>query len=206
MDYPTGFHVSDTSFTYDNLGNRTQVGSTLYLPNPLNQYTVVGSTNLSYDANGNLTTDGTNTYTYDSENRLRTATGAFGSASYTYDPFGRRLSKTINSTTTRFLYDGDDLLAETDSAGTLTASYLYGPGIDAPLRMVRGGITSYYHTDALGSIVALTDPTGVVVERAAYDVFGSPQLTDGAGTPLPQSARGNRFLFTGREYDQETGL
>ena len=41
VDYPTGFAFSDTSFTYDTVGNRTQVGSTAYLPNSLNQYTVV---------------------------------------------------------------------------------------------------------------------------------------------------------------------
>ncbi|MEK7281247.1 MAG: RHS repeat-associated core domain-containing protein, partial [Chloroflexota bacterium] len=43
-------------------------------------------------------------------------------------------------------------------------------------------------------------------ERYAYDVYGTPRITDAGGTVLSQSALGNRFLFTGREYDQETGL
>ncbi len=62
--------------------------------------------------------------------------------------------------TTRFLYDGDDLLAETNSAGTIQATYVYGLGIDEPLRMIRGATTSYYHADGLGSIVALSNSSG----------------------------------------------
>ena len=72
--------------------------------------------------------------------------------------------------------------------------------------MVRGTTTSYYHSDGLGSVVALSDSTGAVIERYAYDVYGTPRITDAAGTVLTQSAAGNRFLFTGREYDQESGL
>lgn len=199
-DEPAGFAFQDAAYTYDPVGNRTQVingGTTSYSPNNLNQYTVVGTTNLSYDPNGNLTNDGTRTYTYDSESRLLSASGAFGSASYTYDPLGRRLTKTVNGLTTRFLYDGDQILAEADTSGTLTATYLFGPGIDEPLVMERAGTKRYYHQDGLGSIIALTDAAGALVESYRYDVFGQPQAP---------SSVGNRYLFTGREYDQETGL
>ena len=95
------------------------------------------------------------------------------------------------------LYDGDQLLAETDAAGALTATYVYGPGIDEPLQMTRGSVTTFYHPDGLGSIVALTNATGAVIERTRYDAFGAPDHA---------STLGNRFLFTGREYDQDTGL
>ncbi len=209
VDYPTGVAFADTSFTYDKLGNRTQVlagATTSYTPNTLNQYTTVGSTTFAYDPNGNLTNDGTNSYTYDVENRLTQATTPTGTSTYTYDPLGRRLSKTVGSTTTRFLYDGDQLIAETDPSGTITAKYVYGAGIDEPLTMVRGSTTSYYHADGLGSVTALTDTTGAVVERYTYDVYGQPRITNASGTVLTQSAYGNRSLFTGREYDQETGL
>jgi hypothetical protein len=50
----------------------------------------------------------------------------------------------VGGTTTRFLYDGDQVLAETDASGTLQAKYVYGPGIDESLRMTRGTTTSYY--------------------------------------------------------------
>ena len=211
VDYPTGFAFADTTFTLDAVGNRTQVvagSATAYTANNLNQYSAVGGSSLTYDPNGNLTSDGTRTYSYDSENRLLTATViASGSeAIYTYDPFGRRLTKTINGVTSRFLYDGDQILAETDAAGNTTAKYVYGSGIDEPVRMDRGGVVSYYQADGLGSTVALTNSSGAVVERYAYDVYGQPRITDAAGNPRTVSALGNRFLFTGREYDSESGL
>ncbi len=72
--------------------------------------------------------------------------------------------------------------------------------------MVRGTTTSYYNADGLGSIIALTDSTGAIVERYRYDVFGQVQITDAAGNLRSSSAFGNRFLFTGRELDAETAL
>ena len=58
--------------------------------------------------------------------------------------------------------------------------------------------TYYYHFDALGSVVALTDDEGDTVQAYEYDVYGRVGATD-ANHP-------NRFMFTGREYDKETGL
>ncbi len=197
-------------YTYDPVGNRLRsdqaTGPTPYTPNALNQYTQVGSSTLRYDANGNLTSDGTTTFAYDSEHRLLRAESPTHRSQYTYDPFGRRLSKTVNGQTTTFLYDGDQLIGELKK-NALTASYVYGPGIDEPLRMTKGRDHFYYHPDGLGSIAALTDATGAVVERYEYDAFGTPQLIWPTPASLTQlSSVGNRFFFTGREYDQETGL
>ena len=63
-------------------------------------------------ANGNLTGDGSSTYLYDVENRLVSAGGG-SSASLRYDPLGR-LYETSGGAAgiTRFLYDGDELVAE----------------------------------------------------------------------------------------------
>ena len=196
-NYPEGFAVGDTTYTYDAVGNRTRVNSTPYSPNSLNQYTQVGPTPLTWSPNGNLTNDGSNTYTYDSENRLTSAIPASGSVSFTYDPFGRRLSKTTTTGTTRFLYDGDQLIADTTSTGSITQLYLYGPGLDEPLLMTRGSQRYFYLADGLGSITALTSLSGQTVESYTYDVYGRP---------LQPSTLGNRFRFTGREYDAETQL
>ncbi len=175
----------------------TDGGTTTYVPNALNQYDSVSSVPLTYDLNGNLTFDGVNTYTYDRENHLASATGAFGSVTYTSDAFGRRSKKVLNGTTTRYIYDGDQLLEETTNAGLQQAEYVYGSGIDEVLRMERGGQQYSYFFDGLGSVIALTNSAGTVVESTTYDVYGRPLTT---------SALGNRSLFTGREYDQETGL
>jgi uncharacterized protein RhaS with RHS repeats len=58
--------------------------------------------------------------------------------------------------------------------------------------------TYYYHFDGLGSVTALTNSSGNTVEVYEYDVYGR------VGASVP--AHPNRFMFTGREYDKETGL
>ena len=56
----------------------------------------------------------------------------------------------------------------------------------------------YYHDDALGSPVAMTDASGTVVWQADYRPFGDlASLTENQ----PNSHR-----FTGKEFDSETGL
>ncbi len=211
LDTATEAALGLTNYEYDAVGNRTQVvdpvGTTPYTPNNLNQYATVGSTTYQYDPNGNLTFDGTTTYTYDAENRLITATvSGLPTSVYAYDAFGRRISKTVNGTTTKFTYDGDQILEELNASDQQLAEYINGSGIDEPLRMQRGTTKSYYLVDGLGSIIGLTNPQGKIVEQYTYDPYGKPSIFDGAGNPLTASAFGNHYLFTGREYDQETGL
>jgi RHS repeat-associated protein len=58
--------------------------------------------------------------------------------------------------------------------------------------------TYYYHCDGLGSVVGLTNASGNTVEVYEYDVYGRLGASD--------ASHPNRFLFTGREHDKETGL
>ncbi|UCD52084.1 MAG: hypothetical protein JSW27_05490 [Phycisphaerales bacterium] len=58
--------------------------------------------------------------------------------------------------------------------------------------------TYFYHYDALGSVVALSDSDGDTVQVYEYDVYGHVAASD-PNHPNP-------FLFTGRRYDTETGL
>ena len=60
----------------------------------------------------------------------------------------------------------------------------------------------YYHANSLGSVVALTDEDGELLETVEYDVYGASFITQHGSNP----PTGNRFLFTGREWDTETGL
>ena len=199
-DYPAGYFTQDQTFAYDYLGNRTSTtdgNTTNYSSNNLNQYTNVGTNSYTYDATGNLTSDGTFTYAYDYENRLITANKTGTSAAYKYDSFGRRTEKTVGSATTKFLYDGDQLICEYDNSGNLTTKYIFGPGIDEPILMTKGGQTYYYHYDGLGSVTSLTDSSGSTIESYSYDAFGKPNAA---------SSIGNRYMFTGREYDAETNL
>ncbi len=74
-------------------------------------------------------------------------------ASYRYDPFGKRISKTVGSTTTYYYYSEDGLVAEADSSGVVTTSYHYQlntPWGTDPLFIRQGGVYGYYITDHLG--------------------------------------------------------
>jgi RHS repeat-associated protein len=209
-DYPIGQNA-DTAYTYDSVFNRTSVNNgsvTGYTVNGLNQYTAVGSANLTYDNNGNLTSDGVYTYEYDSENRLLAVReGGTAVVSYNYNASGRRVSKTVYPTGQyiEYCYDGDQVIAEYDGSGTLLRKYIYGPGVDEPVCMITvDGQTEsryYYHYDGLGSVVALSNLSGTIVERYRYSAFGQTQILSPNYTPRTASLYGNSYMFTGRELD-----
>jgi YD repeat-containing protein len=131
---------------------------------------------------------------------------------YKYDPFGRRIEKSIvdsPQSTVNYLYDGDNLIAEYDADGNLIAKYIHGPKIDEIISLTNYQlpITSYYyHYDGLGSVTEVTDESGNVVEYYQYDIYGKVTILDTNHQPLTTSQIGNRFFFTGREFDFETGL
>ncbi|MBI3083801.1 MAG: hypothetical protein HYY90_05510 [Candidatus Omnitrophica bacterium] len=214
--YPDG--ASET-LTYDAVGNRLSqadpAGTTTYAYDAANRLLQEGTTVHTYDANGNLlrstTGDQSHTYRYDAEQRLvAVEEDDTQVATYAYDAQGRRIEKAVGSglgaQRTRYLYDGAQVLTETSATQALKARYVYGPGIDEPLLMVRNGAFSYLHPDGLGSVTAATDARGVLVESYRYRAFGEPTVLDPTGQPRATSAIGNPFLFTGREFDQETGL
>ena len=187
----TGYSSTDDRFAplFEALGTKTNT------PNNLNQYVTAAGQTLTYNGNGALTSDGARTYTYDAANRLLTAQNG-QSATYAYDPFDRRRSKTVDSQAVTFIYDGDQIIAEYDDSG-LAKKFIHGPGIDEPIMMQAGETKYYYHADRLGSIIALADSTGNLVDTYRYSVYGE---VDNPGS------LGNPFLYTGREYDSETGL
>ena len=136
-----------------------------------------------YDANGNLIrktakADGEfTTYAYDAENNLIQVVSSTGTTvHYRYDALGRRIEKAVingATTVTQYVYDHEDILLERDGAGTITARYTHGPGIDEPLLLEQDGQRYVYHADGLGSITALTDTAGVVQQHYTYTAFGA---------------------------------
>ena len=132
-----------------------------YTVNGLNQYETAGPATFAYDANGNLKSDGSTTFTYDAENRLVKAEGA-KTATLSYDPLGRLWQVTGSGSTTRFFYDGDRLISETDGSGNLLRAYAHGAGADTPLVWWEltpgaGPVRRFLHADHQGSIVAVSD-------------------------------------------------
>jgi RHS repeat-associated protein len=121
---------------------------------------------------------------------------------FKYDAFGRRIQKvfTQNSTTTttNYVYNGDDTVEETDQNGNLVAKHARTMNIDEPLAESRSGTTGYYEQDGLGSVTSLTTGAGAVANTYMFDSFG--KTTNSTGTLT------NPFRYTGREFDSETNL
>ncbi len=217
---PSNLPVLNESFSYDPVGNRladAQISGYNY--NAANELVSNSSFTYSYDANGNLIskTDaaGNKTiFSYDSQNELIGASMPSGvSAVYKYDALGRRIFKStgsLPSQTQQFIYDNQNILAILDGNNNLIALFTHGPGIDEPLEIRQGNGTEYFlHADGLGSIVAATDINGNLVEKIEYESYGQPVFLDVRG-PSPviesQSFTQSPFAFTGREWDEETGL
>ena len=144
---------------------------------------------------------GAETYTWDARNRLVGFNGFTAdcsplTASFKYDALGRRIEKTINGVTTQYVYDGWDITREIQ--GGLATNYIRTLNIDEPLARIKtDGTVRYYQTDALGSVIALTDETGVIKTQYTYDPFGNVTVSG--------EASDNPFQFAGRENDG-TGL
>jgi len=198
--------LGNLTYAYDAAGRRTRIGgsyarSGLPLavsaasPNAANQQTAFGSQSLTYDLNGNLTSDGSKTYSWNARDQLVSVTGPGLTASFQYDAFGNRISKTVNGTTVTYLYDGWNLVQE-QSGGPPSANVLAGTLDEVFTRTDAGGAWSPLF-DGLGSTLALTDSTGTVQTQYTYDPFGK--------TTTSGNSNGNTSQYTGRENDG-TGL
>jgi len=207
-------------YAYDRYGNRALLaGLQYYLPEGSQSANVDSNSASSvearfpsnrsdmcgFDAAGNALTcaGSTNSYVYDAENRVVSG----GSAAFAYDGDGRRVSKTVGSTTTTYVYD---------ASGTLTAEY----GASAPN---PNGNVEYLTADSLGSTRLVTGTgtaNGGVISRHDYLPFGQELTADMGGrnavfgypTTSSFSADGVTHTdsitqeFTGKERDAETGL
>ena len=204
--------------TYD-FGPPSTTGTASYTAaNVLNQYpgvTPLGGTaqSLTYDANANLTFDGVLTYTYNPQNRLTLVqNGTTQVATYVYDGVDRRVTKTVGSTVTNFLNDGEDEIAEYGPTGTVLRRFVPGRAINDPIAYdncvgatapnCTGTVAvSFFATDHHGSVVAMSESSGNPATGGAdgpftYDVYGVS----------PSNMGGVPFRYVGMYYDAETGL
>lgn len=185
-----------------------------------NELTSINGTSLAYDANGNVTQDAGYNYAYDEENRLTQVVRRSDSAvvgEYVYDALGRRVKKVADPnhilSTNVYFYDESRIVEEQDAGGATQATYTYGNYQDEVLTMDRPGSVYYYHQDALWDPNALSDANGNVAERYTYDAYGDVAVLDTNYNVQPPNSWGtphslvdNPFLFTGREFDEETGI
>jgi RHS repeat-associated protein len=82
-----------------------------------------------------------------------------------------------------------------------TANYISGPGGMLLEQIQDSGTTGtayYYHADQLGSVRAVTNQAGTVVNTYAYDAYGT--------TTASSETVANPFRYAGEYQDAETGL
>src|SRR6266581_4211950 len=166
----------------------------------------------------------TETFGYDTLDRLLSLTGP--GRSVVYASFNKASSITKDGLVTTFSYDAGfnrvkksnvngttvyvGKLYERVVRGTVTEHKHYIRGGAAPVavytqRSTGVNDTHYLHTDHLGSVVAITDESGNVVQRLSYDAHGkrrNPNWTDPIGPIAALTPRG----FTGHEMVDEYGL
>ena len=163
------------SFDYDGIGNHVNQDGTV--PSP-------GGVTYRYDVNGDLKT------------RIDpTRAPSMPTVTYKYDALGRRVARIKGSEWTRYTYDGEDVVLDENSDGSLVY-YGNGPGIDNKLWYQQGSSSPvFFLTDHLGSTRALVSSTGSIIGTMDYDSFGKP---------LGQMA--TRYQYAGREWDPDTEL
>ncbi len=176
-------------------------------------------------------------YQYSSENQLlsvkRLEPGnptPVHEVSFLYDPMGRRMEKrvidraapsdAVKTFTRRYLYDSQEIFAETNGENALLARHTHSSlrtddvlathvtaaGITAGMAQAPGSY--FYLKDHLGSVTDVVSSAGLHVLHYAYSAFGTimgiqdAAANDVAASPPLRIA----YTFAGREFDAETGL
>ena len=108
----------------------------------------------------------------------------------------RQNQKDVGGTKTRYIYSMKRMIAEYDGSGSIQKKFVYGTELDEVLIELDSSNTpTFLHHDRMGSVVATSNSSGVVVNTYAYSPFG-----EGG------SMSGTTFGYTGQRYDPETGL
>jgi RHS repeat-associated protein len=176
----------------------------------------------------------TTEYEWDHRNRLTKITERSSStgpitktSTYAYDVFGRRVSKGVDAdgagpgaaTPTYFIYDGeradrgntgDQIVLVLNGQGAVTNRYLYGPAVDQILadeqvtNVSSPGNVLWPLADNLGTVRDLADYNAAnnattIANHREYDSFGNIKSETNAAVD-------HFFAFTGREFDEESGL
>jgi RHS repeat-associated protein len=134
-------------------------------------------------------------------------------ARYQYDPFGRRISKTLGAgqgaQTTWFIYSEEGLLAEVDTLGKTVRTYGWQPGTDwgteplwqadhASAQNSSSRTYHYLHNDHLSTPQVASDATGRSTWQALSESFGHTLERSGNRTRM-------NLRFAGQYFDEETG-
>jgi len=178
-------------------------------------YRTGGRYGVTYDKVGNIVSSGNGrTYKYTPLNKpyeIRD-TSSGKSVQFFYGADQQRYKKVSGNTTS--LYMGKYYELERQPTKVNQMAFIYFGGKAVGRKMITkdyaGRILqqemNYYHTDALGSIAAVTGGNGNVLARRSYEPFGEIRAIDYMGTlknPLPNMPTLTTRTFTGHEQITE---
>jgi RHS repeat-associated protein len=120
-----------------------------------------------------------------------------------YDAAQPPTAQQIASGTTPLQSDGSyasaifsaNAYSDFDGSGTLTIRYLYGPTVDFIIaRRDTSATIAWYLPDHLNTIRDIANTNGTIIDHITFSAYGKV-------TAETQPSNGDRFKFTGREYD-----
>jgi RHS repeat-associated protein len=198
--------IGTLNYAYDVGGRRTQVTGSLArsgLPPALtaatyddaNQIASWNGVPFAYDNAGHLTNDGSNTYLWNARGQLAGMAGPVNAA-FSYDAIGRRTGKLVGSQNTGFTYNGETSSQELDANSNVTANIWNGGTSFFQRTDINATVVPI--ADALGSVLALADPSGNLATQYTYDPYGATSV-------LGAFSR-NAYQYIGQENDVLTGL
>jgi len=212
-------------YTYDDGGNITSVKKYSYkvgtlgtlqstisygysTSNWMDMLTSYNGKAIKYDNIGNSVLVGDDAYTWQNGRELASATIGGKKSTYTYDSDGLRVSKTAaNGVTTKYLYDGGQLVYE--QRGDDDIFYFYNA--DGQVTGIQYNGANYYFTFNLkGDIIGVYNSMGQLKGSYEYNEWGDiVSITDSAGKAITDESSIvliNPIRYRGYYYDTETGL
>ena len=177
--------------------------------------TSAGGNTYSYDANGNMVSGAGRTLSYTSTNKPYDIQAGGTYSTFAYAPNQGRIVQTNNEGTTIYLkpVGNSNTLYEKQTKNNVVTHkyYVYGGSGMVATYQERDNATSdtrYFHKDHLGSIDAITDEVGTVIERLSYDAFGKRRVTpcNGVDPTCLLTSSITTLGFTGHEHLAALGL
>ena len=111
--------------------------------------------------------------------------------SYSYNASGLRKSKTVNSETSNFIWNGQNMIAETGENDAIQNTYTY----DMTGVILRND-SDWYLKNAHGDVVGMVDSGNNLILEYRYDAYGNQIGMDEEDT--------NPFRYNGEYWDGET--
>ena len=178
------------------------VSTSIY--NADDEATTFNGASLTYDDDGDLTNDSATGQSFDWNQlgQLSSITGGSMPSTFSYDPSGRRATATFGGTTNTYLYDGDNLIEDTQGSDPTT--YLTGGGDGATYQVSDSSGSSSLVTDPIGSTVALAGSSGALSTDYAYSPSGVTAIAGEASSNTIESV-GQQADSTGLEYSGSGG-